>query len=169
MTTPDGTVVSDITGSTGTLITSTSNSSSLILGGSRRSRNRNRGSKPQVPTRVAIKNTFKGAHTKLSGKVFINGPTQAASYDEAYKAIIMYFGSKYDQRVYHAFEQKDANAGRKLLIKSTAQMIEKVVQIATEGENSKLIGMLKGVLDKDGEAFITYQMELKQYIGDIAK
>ena len=105
----------------------------------------------------------------LKGKVFIKGTNQAACYDDAYKALMTYFGSKYDQRVYRAFEQKDATAGSKMLKKPVAPMVDKVIQEATLGSDSKLVGKLVKVLDKDGEDFVTYQIQLKQYIGDLAK
>ena len=55
--------------------------------------------------------TFKGANLELANKVFVIGPSQASKYDEAYKALITYFGSKFDHRVSRAFEQKDADVG----------------------------------------------------------
>ena len=48
-------------------------------------------------------------------------------------------------------------------------MINKVVQVATEGENSRLIGEVQSVIDKEGEGFIVYQIRLKQYLSDIGK
>ena len=59
---------------------------------------------------VAI-DPFKGANDDLKGKVFVKGTLQVAKYDEVYKALIVYFGLKYDQRIYRAFEHKDANVG----------------------------------------------------------
>ena len=41
--------------------------------------------------------------------------------------------------------------------------------MAILGSDSKLVGQVRSVLDRDGEAFITYQIELKQYVGDVAK
>ena len=55
-----------------------------------------------MPSNVAIYQ-FKGANDELKGKVFVKGPNQAAKYDEAYKALIIYFGLKYDQRIYRSF------------------------------------------------------------------
>ena len=169
MTVPDDTVVSDITNGDSKLFTTASTSASSVSGGSQCDRHRRKwnNSKPQVPTRVAIKNDFKGSNTEVSGSVFIKGPTQAASYDEEYNALMTYFGGKYDQMMYRAYEQKDSNVGRKFLLKPSTLMIDKVVQIATLGADSKLIGEVRSVLDKEGEAFITYQIKLKQYIGDV--
>ena len=48
-------------------------------------------------------------------------------------------------------------------------MIEKVVQVATFGKNSKPVGKVRSVLDKDSKTLITYQNKVKQYIGDVAK
>ena len=45
-------------------------------------------------------------------------------------------------------------------------MIDKVLQVATEGENSKLVGEIQRVVDKDGEKFIAYQIKLKQHLED---
>ena len=71
--------------------------------------------------------TFKGANLELVNKVFVIGPSQASKYDEAYKALITYFGSKFDHRVSHAFEQKDSGVVRNMRILSSAPMIDKVV------------------------------------------
>ena len=90
--------------------------------------------------KVHTNNNFKGACTEIRGKVFIKGPTQAANYDEAYKALMNYFGTKYNQRVYCAFEQKNAGAGRNLLTKPSVPMIDKVVQVAILDSDRKLIG-----------------------------
>ena len=70
---------------------------------------------------------FKGTNDELKGNVFVKGSSQAAKYDETYKALVIYFGLKYDQRVYRAFEHKDVSVGRKTLNKPNPPMIEKVV------------------------------------------
>ena len=56
-------------------------------------------------------NTFTGANVDLTNKVFIVGAAQASKYDEAYKALVTYFGSKFESRVSQAFEQKDTEFG----------------------------------------------------------
>ena len=119
-----------------------------------------------VPSNVE---TFKGANSDLSKKVFIIGATQASKYDEAYKALITYFVTKFDHRISRAFEMKDANAGRTMLMKPSAPMKDKVIQVASYGDDSKLTGEVQSVVDKDGEKFITYQIQLKQYLADISK
>ena len=70
--------------------------------------------------------TFQGANVDLNGKVFIKGPLQAAKYDEAYKAIFTYIGSKYDHRVYKAFEYKYKSKGYNLLTKLSAPKIKRL-------------------------------------------
>ena len=40
-------------------------------------------------------------------------------------------------------------------------MKEKAVQVASEGDGSTLRGEVQIVTDKDGEEFITYQIQLK--------
>ena len=113
--------------------------------------------------------TFQGANVDLAGKVFVKGPLQAAKYDEAYKAILTYIGSNYDHRVYKAFEYKDKSKGLNLLTKPTAPKIKKIIQEATIGLNSVLIGKEVEVIDKDGEAYVEYQLYLKQYLSDGTK
>ena len=113
--------------------------------------------------------TFQGANVDLTGKVFVKGPLQAAKYDEAYKAILTYIGSKYDHRVYKAFEYKDKSKGLNLLTKPTAPKMKKIIQEATIGINSVLIGKEVEVLDKDSEAYVEYQLYLKQYLSDVTK
>lgn len=113
--------------------------------------------------------TFKGTHSDLIGKVFIKGPLQAAKYDEAYKAILNHIGMKYDHRVYKAFEYKDKSKGTNLLTKPKAPMTKKIVQVATLGEDSKMIGKEVTDIDKDGEDYVEYQINLKQYMSDLTK
>ena len=83
------------------------------------------------------------------------GMLQALQYDEAYKILMTYFGTTYDHRVQDAFEYKDDSIGINMLTKSAAPMIDKVVQVATLGEDSKMIGEVQTIIDKDGEAYIT--------------
>ena len=48
-------------------------------------------------------------------------------------------------------------------------MVQKVVQEATLGDDSKLIDVTKNVIDKDGEDYMMYQINLKQYVSDLTK
>jgi len=163
--TSDATVMSDLTGgskSVGTAATSRSSSSSGEPSRVRRKWNNQK----HVPFTTDI---FTGSNLNLQGKVFIMGMLQASQYDEAYKAIMTYFGMTYDHRVQCAFEHKDASIGLNMLTKPPAPMIDKVVQVATLGDDSKLRGEIQSVINKDGEEYITYQIELKQYINDVAK
>ena len=48
-------------------------------------------------------------------------------------------------------------------------MIDKIVQAATEGKDSKIAETRRSVVDKDGEDFIMYQIKLKQYLTNVAK
>ena len=141
---------------------STSGTSSLSSSSTRKKWN----SRRATPTNVE---TFRGANPDLSNKVFVIGGTQASKYDDAYKAIITYLVTKFDHRVSRAFEMKDANAGLSMLIKPSAPMKDKVIQVATEGDDSILKGEVKSVVDKDGEEFIMYQIQLKQYLADASK
>ena len=65
------------------------------------------------------------------------GMSQVSQYDEAYKAIMTYFGTTYDHRVQRAFEHKDDSIGLTMLRKPSAPMIDKVVQVATVGDDRK--------------------------------
>ena len=89
------------------------------------------------------------------------GMSQASQYDEAYKEIMTYFWTTYDHGVQRAFEHKDDSIGLTMLRKPSAPMIDKVVQVATVGDDRKMRGEVKSVIDKDGEAYIMYQIELK--------
>ena len=159
--------LTDETRSQKTTKTSSTSGTGSIVG----RKKRNKWESPRKPTanpshRVI---TFKGAHTDLHGKVFIKGPLQAAKYDEAYKAILNHIGMKYDHRVYKAFEYKDVSKGTNLLTKPKAPMTTKVVQVATIGEDSKMVGKEVVVIDKDGEEYVEYQINLKQYMTDLNK
>jgi len=141
----EGTVISDLTSDSQSTASTASSSSS--------SRNSQRlrkkwGNHRLIPSNVAI-DLFKGSNNDLKGKVFVKGVSQAAKFDETYKALIIYFGLKYDQRIYRAFEHKDANVGRSKLVKLNPPMINKVIQEATKGEDSKIIGVVRSVIDKD--------------------
>ena len=61
------------------------------------------------------------------------------------------------------------DAGRSMLMKSSALMKNKVVQVAFEGDSSTLRGEVQSGVDKDGEEYITYQIQLKQYLANINK
>ena len=103
---PDGATASDLTH-----YTKSTTPTSILSGASRRHKkkwNRQHGTQINMAG-----DTFKGANDELKGKVFVKGPSQAAKYDEAYKALIIHFRRKYDQRVYRAFEHKDTSVGRK--------------------------------------------------------
>ena len=54
-------------------------------------------------------------------------------------------------------------------MKPKPPMISKVVQEATLGVDSKMKGVSKMVIDKDGENYIMYQINLKQYVSDLSK
>ena len=74
----------------------------------------------------------------FSGKVFTTGPSQASRYDEAYKALLHYFGNKFDHRVYRAFERKDVSVGLIPLVKPIPPKIKKIIQEATVDDASEL-------------------------------
>ena len=48
-------------------------------------------------------------------------------------------------------------------------MIEKVAQETTPGKNSTMLGVVKEMIDKDGEDYTIYQIKLKQHISDMSK
>ena len=70
---------------------------------------------------IAVK-YFKGSNVGLKGKVFVKESTQVSKYDETYKALIIYFGQKYDHRVYTAFGHRDADVGRNGIVKPNPPM-----------------------------------------------
>merc|ERR1740124_1955217 len=160
----EGTVISNLTSDSRSTISTASSSSSSI--NSQRLRKK-WDSHPLIPSNIAI-NWFKGSSEDLKGKVFVKGASQAEKFDETYKALIIYFGLKYDQRIYRAFEHKDADVGRSKLVKPKPPMINKVIQEATEGEDIKIIGVVRSVIDKDGKEYMMYQVNLKQYVSDLA-
>ena len=130
------TVVSELTGdSKSTTSTALSSASSGLQQRGRKKWNNHR----SIPLSVAT-DTFKGANAELRGKVFVKGASKAAKYDEAYKALVIYFGTKYDHRVYRAFENRDADIGRSTIVKPVPPMVDKIVQEATLGEDSKMRG-----------------------------
>ena len=71
--------------------------------------------------------------------------------------------------MYRAFEHKDASVGRKTLNKPQPPRIEKVVQEATLGEGSIMKDVVNMVINKDGEDYMMYQINLKQYMSDLIK
>ena len=99
-------------------------------------------------------------------KVFIVGPSQASKYDEAYMALLTYLDRKFDHKVHHAFEHKDARAGTNVLIKPIPPMVRKIAQEASMGDNSVLTGVERNFLDKYGIDFVEYQIDLRQYMSD---
>ena len=78
-------------------------------------------------------------------------------------------GSNYDHRLYKDFEYQDKSKGLNLLTKPSAPKIKKIIQEATIGLNSVLIGKEVEVIDKDGERYVEYQLYLKQYLPDVTK
>ena len=50
-----------------------------------------------------------------------------------------------------------------MLHKPDSPMIRKIVQEATVGEDSVIIGVERDVLDRDGIEFVEHQIDLKQY------
>jgi len=162
---PDDTIVSDLTSD------SKSTASTISFSSSSRGSLRNRkkwNNHHGIPMNVAV-DSFKGANDELKGEVFMKGASQAAKYDETYKALIIYFGLKYNQRIYRAFEHKDVDVGQSTLVKLRPPMILKVVQEATLGASSVMNGVSKMVIDKDGEDYMMYQVNLKQYASDLTK
>ena len=113
-------------------------------------------------TQISSSEPFKGYLPELKGKVFVKGPSQAARYDEAYKALLTYFSDKFDHRIHRAFEQKDKDVGLKMLTKPQAP--KKIVTIEVSGASVN-----KKVIDKDCKEYVEYQLEMKQYVSDKAK
>lgn len=83
--------------------------------------------------------------SELTGYVFATGPNQANKYDNVYEYLLHYFGNKFIHRVYCTFECKAHMVGLPLLTKSTAPTTKKVVQEATHGDDSKLIGVKRTI------------------------
>ena len=113
--------------------------------------------------------SFKGAIPELSGKVFVTGPSQATRYDEAYKALLHYFNTKYDHRVHRAFESKDSTIGLALITRPTPPKKKVTVQVPTESDPTIMKDVIKEVIDKDADSFFEYQEELKRYVADKSK
>lgn len=80
-----------------------------------------------------------------------------------------YYGTTYDHRVQCAFKHNDAIIGINMLTNPPTLMIDNVVQVTTLRDDSKMRREVQNVIDKDGEDYFTNQIELKQYICDIAK
>ena len=119
--------------------------------------------------RSTVGSNFKGAIAELNSHVFVTGPNQANKYDDAYKHRLHYFGNKFNHRVYQAFECKDETVGLDLHNKPSAPMTTKIVQEATPGADSKMIGVKRLLIDKESEDYLEYQVELKQYVTDKTK
>ena len=113
--------------------------------------------------------TYQGANSDLNGNFFIKGPPQVAKYDEIYKATLRYIGFKYDHRVYKVFVYKDMSKESNLLTKPSASKNLKIIQEATLDLNSVLIGKEVKLIDKDGEAYVEYQVYLEQYLLNVIK
>ena len=64
---------------------------------------------------------------------------------------------------------KDAAVGMAMLTKPSPPMIKKIIQLATVGQDSKMEGVEKTVIDVGSEDFLEYQIELKQYVSDKTK
>ena len=123
---------------------------------------------PNANPNAASSELFKGAHADFKEKIFIKGPTHVDKYDDALKAYLTFFDTKYDQRVKRAFIQKDKAAGTNTRKKPKALMIKIVKQFATVGSNSMMVGREVKVMDRESEVFFDYQLTLKQYMFDIA-
>ena len=105
--------------------------------------------------------TFKDSHPELRGKIFTKVALQAARYNDAYNAILIYVGTKFDHRVFKALEYKDKSKGLNLFSKPKALMKTKVIQVTTVGEDSKMMGKEVTCIDKNGEEYIEYSLYLK--------
>ena len=89
---------------------------------------------------------------KLEGKVVIVDPDQALRYDDTLKVLLGYISKKYDYHVTSCIQHKDKLVGVKLLVTPTAPT-------KPNPEDTNLT-----MLDKDGEDWIMYQLQLKKYI-----
>ena len=102
-----------------------------------------------------ISNTpLKGSSPELNRKMFVSGPSQAAWYDDIYKAFLHYSNNNYDYRVHRPIVMKDADNGMTLLTRLTPPTIKKVAHEATVGDQSKLIGVKKEAIDKELDKFL---------------
>ena len=124
-------------------------------GTGRRSREKWNGSKHQATIPTSIE-PFKGNNAALRGKVFLIGPEQASKYDETTKAILGYVVEKFDHRVHAAVKEKDKAIGMNMLSKPSAPL-----KTITDPEDKS---KTKQVINKDGEAFVEYQIVLKEYV-----
>ena len=88
----------------------------------------------------------------MRGKTFIKGSNQVDKFNEAQKALLLYFSNKFDHRVQNAFEEKDLQVDLDLLREPSPPM------------KTDLSDPKKEVLDKDGVAWVKYQFGLKSYI-----
>ena len=100
-----------------------------------------------VPTSIE---TFKGDNINLKGKVFTIGPDQASRYDSTMKAIIGYGAEKFDHRVIIALKNKSETVAENLTNKPKAP---------TKKDSNDV-----EIIDKDGKAYVEYQMKLKMYL-----
>ena len=115
--------------------------------------------------------TFKGSNTELSSKIYTKRSIQASIYNDSFKAILTYIGLKYDQRVYTYFEYKDKQKDLLFLNKPKSPMITKIVQVGAVGTYGEYKVMVESrfAIDKYGENFIMYYLQLKQYLEDTHK
>jgi len=148
---------SNDTASTGSISALTGSLSSSSGNVRRNKPKRSRWNQPHKPPVSASRETFKGVIDKLSGKVFTVGLDQAARYDDTLKALIGYLSTTHDHRVKSCIQHKEKSAGVKILVRPTAPK-------KTDPADAS-----KEILDKDGEEWVVYQLELKKYIDHKSK
>ena len=93
----------------------------------------------------------------LEGKIFTIGPDQILRYDDTLKSLLGYISEKYDQRVISCIHHKDKSVEVKLLVKPSVP-----TKLGPAEANLT-------VLNKDGEQWIMYQLQLKKYIDRATK
>ena len=96
------TIISELTGDRRSIVSSSSFSSSAD-GHQRQGKKWNNDCTSAISPNVVV-DSFKGVNELLKEKACVMSGTQAAKYDKSYKALIVYFRSKYDQRIYRAFQ-----------------------------------------------------------------
>ena len=101
--------------------------------------------------------TFKGNNPALKGEIFSVGPNQASQYDSTLKSILGYIAEKYDHRIHTSIMHKDKSVGMRLRPRLTAP---------TKKDPNDLT---KDILDKDGEAWVEYQITMKKYVERVSK
>ena len=88
----------------------------------------------------------------LKNKVFNIVPDQAARYDDTVKVLIGYVSQKYDHRVTSCIQHKDKIVGKNIIAKPKAP-------IKTDLDDTS-----DKKLDKNGEDWVTCQLQLKKCI-----